>query len=207
MKASIRMKSLLTALAIFGFASAVPETASAQPGNWQPAGPGPGPVQMVQAQHKRSGLLLGFSAGSALGDEAQGQTGAMASAYIGWFLNPNLALMFTTTAFETDSYYYDDCSIDYCPGPDMIARDLQVTGFAAQKWLSDRFWLRGTVGAATADVSGVGQQDGLGWGAAAGVDIISGNTFALDLRLHAIGGVFDLGKSARSGIGLGFSWR
>ena len=74
-------------------------------------------------------------------------------------------------------------------------------------WLTDRLWLKGGLGVANATVSGIGDLTGVGWTAAAGVDLVSVETFALDLRLDILGAVFDEGSSARAGFGVGLTWR
>jgi hypothetical protein len=176
----------------------VASTADAQPGNWQPAQPIP--QQQVQAQHKRSGLIVGFALGGGLGDEESSHTGALGSIYVGGFINPKLAVMFNATGFDADSYCYD-CNTD------PVAESLEVWGGSAQAWLSDRLWIKGTLGVASATIDRYGELEGLGWGAAAGLDLLSGEIFALDVRFDVIGGVFEEGSSARTGIGLGFSWR
>ena len=131
-----RWMKLLSALVIVVAAYATPQVAAGQPGNWQPTPATPN----VQAEHKRSGFLIGFSAGSALGDDTVNQTGSMVSFYLGGFLNPNLALMFTVTDFEADEFA-NDCLGD-CSSPTWSATSLEVTGVAMQRWLSDRFFVR-----------------------------------------------------------------
>ncbi|MBT8493239.1 MAG: hypothetical protein KJO07_09300 [Deltaproteobacteria bacterium] len=174
----------------------VASSADAQPGNWAPA---PSSSPQVVQHHKRSGLIFGFALGSGLGDDNQQHTGALGSIYVGGFINPKLAVMFNATGFDADSYCYD-CN-------DAVADSLEVWGGAAQAWLTDRLWIKGTLGIGTASIDRYGDLEGLGWGAAAGIDLLSGNTFALDVRFDVIGAVFEEGSSSRTGLGIGFSWR
>ncbi len=182
------------------------EVALAQPGSYGPGTYEPAPApRIVRRAHKRSGLILGFSAGPALGDEYERHTGALMSAYIGGFINPTLALLFDIKGFEADQDYEAFCELS-C-GSDPEALNLTVWGGAAQLWLSDRLWVKGTLGIGHAEIDGLGSLSGLGWGGAAGFDLISGDNFALDFRVDVVGAMFEEGSSARSGLALGLTWR
>jgi len=199
------MDGVRITLVALGLACAVTvaRPAAAQPGTWQA---GPAPVVVIPQpppEHKRSGFIIGLSAGSALGDEADSHSGAMTSVFLGTFLNPNLAVLFNVIGFEADNLTY--CAD--CNRQPEVAQELVVVGGAMQRWLSDRLWVRGTIGFAGAYVPAFGDLEGLGWGLGTGVDLISGDTFNLDLRFDLMGAVFDEGSSTRAGLGLGVSWR
>jgi len=201
MDGDARIRLVALGLAFWILAAAGP--AAAQPGNWQSA---PAPVVVTPQpppQHKRSGLIIGLSAGGAIGDEAKAQTGALTSFFVGGFLNPNLALMFQVIGFAADSLSY--CAD--CTGQAEVAEELTVVGGSMQRWLSDRWWVRGTIGIGSGYVPAFGDLDGLGWGLGTGVDVLSGESFALDVRFDLMGAAFDEGSSTRAGLGLGLSWR
>jgi hypothetical protein len=172
------------------------------------------------AFHGRHGLTLGVSAGLGYmrdngstivcsGCDGGAITG-MLEAHIGAMLGSRFALLLEIQGNA------QQIAVDATSGQSATLRQVLVLG-AVQLWVTPRFWLKLGLGAANLDVldnsTGVAYavgNTGFGVLAGAGLELISGRGFALDLQARATEGVYQYTAGTdyvTSGtIGLGLNW-
>jgi hypothetical protein len=187
----------------------VPAVAAAQPGAYAPPPPPPPPpgyyAQPVAAPAPpaRRGFLIGFSlgGGSITCEECTDSLdGVAVDIHLGGMVTPRLALMFdgmgVAHSFEEG-------------GGTLIH---VVDTFAAQYWVTPRFWIKGGIGIGRLSVNDADGEEVAAseTGSAAmfgiGYELMSSRTFALDLQLRGAVAHYDEGDIQMGSLNLGFNW-
>ncbi len=146
---------------------------------------------------ERKGFVIGFGAGVGQSRvEGSGNTAFGSSFSIGGMVGQKTALLLDATSV-TDS-------------EEDILVGIGVSGVAAQRWLTDRVWVKAGIGSGVLFASGNGEseQENLGFGISTGIgyEVVQKKKFTLDLQGRFTTSSKD-GVRVNNYIGLvGFNW-
>ena len=161
--------------------------------------PGQADAQEI-LNHNRQGMIIGFSVGggrmqSLNCDECGSINGGAGAFWIGGMVNHRLALMYDANFVVSEE--------------DGVVLLNGVNAFAAQFWILPRLWIKGGAGFGQIRLSALGvsaTEYGFGLTAAAGLEVMQRETFAMDVQLRYASSHFDAGGLLNVSAMLGFNW-
>jgi len=207
------IKSVLLAAAILAPLSFASQ-AQAQPGGYYA---NPATTQHPGGFHNRNNrLMFGFSVMLGHLSDSEGNIGGDssvsystiaggASAHIGGFIGPRLALMAevqgNAVTLSTDGF------------DDITLVQSALMG-AAQYWITPQLWVKGGIGFASLDLDDSYYNDsahidsGMALMGGVGFELLSSQRFSVDLQGRLLGGMYDgIDQQITSGsIGVGINW-